>query len=464
MDLKVKLPIIVSVILAGVYCFLAQDNVFFWDTVQLGAKQGLFFFEHDFSQFILPTDIDSGHPPIFGFYLALIWKIIGDTSLQASHWAMFPFLVLFFYYWYQLITHFTDYKFGFIAFILTLTDPTLSSQFILVSPDIVVASMFVSAVYGVLRKKHMIITLSSLLLTMVSLRGMMIVASLYFFTIILDQKFSFKHLIQKAYSFVPAGLFALVFLIYHYIHTGWIGHHDDSPWAPSFQIVDFNIMLKNIALFLWRLFDFGRIIIWLFISIAILRYGPKTLKIKPQLILFFTVLIFLSPSFILHNALSAHRYLLPLMLVGSLVFATIFYNLKKFYKFRLFGILSITFLFMGNFWIYPDHISQGWDSTLAHVPYYKQRNELIQWIDEKDIPIDSIGTVFPEIGPLKFRNLSTKTYGFKRLQFDQDNYVFYSNIMNDFTDDQYEKLNQYWEKIYSSNGFGVKIILYKRPN
>jgi hypothetical protein len=65
---------------------------FFWDTIQLASKQAHFFYETGFHSIILPNEIDSGHIPSLGIYLALLWKIMGK-SLIVSHLAMLPFVM-----------------------------------------------------------------------------------------------------------------------------------------------------------------------------------------------------------------------------------------------------------------------------------------------------------------------------------------------------------------------------------
>ncbi|MEK7253678.1 MAG: hypothetical protein AAB316_02970, partial [Bacteroidota bacterium] len=71
--------------------YLVRNHPFFWDTIQLASKHAHFFYDTDFQSLILPENIDSGHPPAFGMYLALVWKIFGKT-LTVSHFAMLPFL------------------------------------------------------------------------------------------------------------------------------------------------------------------------------------------------------------------------------------------------------------------------------------------------------------------------------------------------------------------------------------
>ena len=51
-------------------------------------------------------------------------------------------------------------------------------------------------------------------------------------------------------------------------------------------------------------------------------------------------------------------------------------------------LLLLAGLISGNLWIYPRNIAQGWDATLAHVPYYNLRIEAINYLDKNNIEID----------------------------------------------------------------------------
>jgi hypothetical protein len=82
--------------------YFNKEHFLFWDTVQLAGKHGLFFYENNFLSFVLPNEIDSGHIPFFGFYLAIIWKIFGK-SLVVSHFAMLPFMLALAYYFYYFV-------------------------------------------------------------------------------------------------------------------------------------------------------------------------------------------------------------------------------------------------------------------------------------------------------------------------------------------------------------------------
>ena len=76
---KKLLPTILTFLTSAIIILLVQDHVFFWDTVQLGAKHAYWYYENNFQSLLLPTEIDSGHPPLFGMYLAFCWLLFGKS-------------------------------------------------------------------------------------------------------------------------------------------------------------------------------------------------------------------------------------------------------------------------------------------------------------------------------------------------------------------------------------------------
>ena len=83
-----------EIILYGLFTLLVigvARNPFFWDTIQYASKQGNYFYATNFQSIIVPGNIDSGHIPSLGIYLALVWKVFGK-SLIVSHLAMLPFV------------------------------------------------------------------------------------------------------------------------------------------------------------------------------------------------------------------------------------------------------------------------------------------------------------------------------------------------------------------------------------
>lgn len=124
-------------------------------------------------------------------------------------------------------------------------------------------------------------------------------------------------------------------------------------------------------------------------------------------------------------------------------------------------ILIIFFEITGNFWIYPDKIAKSWDCTLAHLPYYKLRNQCFKYIDEKNISYNDLSAGFCLYGNRKFIELSENS---KTVNSDTNRkYFIYSNISN-LEDNFAEELNDKskWMPIKRFEEGFVKIIVYER--
>ncbi len=117
----------------------------------------------------------------------------------------------------------------------------------------------------------------------------------------------------------------------------------------------------------------------------------------------------------------------------------------------------------GNFWVYPMGIAQGWDSTPAHWPHFALRKEVINYLDQQGIPLEKVGTTFPEIGPLHWRDLNARQDGFSPLNLAQNEYVYFSSVMNDFSDEDRKLLFEKWTPILTLKKAGLFTILFKKP-
>ncbi len=452
--------------------WLVSGHIFFWDTVQLGAKQGLFFYENNFSKLLLPDIIDSGHIPAFGAYLALCWKIFGK-SLFVSHFAMLPFLIGIVWQSFILIKNYIRKKYFYLALILFLADPTLLSQAALVSPDIPLVFLFLLALNSVLHHKSINLSIAAAGLILISMRGMMVAFAVLIIDILLNVKFEgFRsiiiQLLKKSIIYFPALIIFIVYNYYHYSVKGWIGYHETSPWAPAFQRVGPVGFLYNIGILIWRLIDFGRVFLWGFSFIVTFLYFKMLMsdrKVRQLLLIFFIILVSLSVSFLLYKNLSGHRYLLPAILLFAvytnyLIFEKIKAERLKYILF----IILLAGLLTGNLWIYPDKIAKGWDSTLAHLPYYHLRDEMMNYMQKNGIRIEDAGSVFPDAAELKYLDLSESTRKHAEKDLNTNEYIIYSNIFNDFEDNEIDRLKTDFTLVKDFHQSGVFIRLYKRKD
>ncbi len=450
---------------------LVSKNIFFWDTIQLGSSHALFFYENNFSSILLPDHIDSGHIPSFGIYLALSWLILGK-NLIVSHFAMLPFLFGIVWQTNILVKRFIQPKYSYLALTLILADATLLAQATLVSPDIILSFLFLLGLNSIFSNKKLLLSISVIFLFLISMRGMMVSIAILLIDIVLNIKFkdiktTFINLTKRSLIYLPALFIFISFNFFHYKMKGWFGYHSDSPWQKSFEFVDFEGFIRNLIILAWRLVDFGRIFVILPIIIIFLILPKKNLFKDKKftsilLILFFTVFS-LSVTFLIYNSLTGHRYLLPIYLIISLLSAYLIFEKIKIerLKYIIFTILILGLL-SGNLWIYPKKISQGWDSTLAHLHYYKIRKKMVKYLNEEKIDFTNVGSAFPNLSEQKYLDLSDDTTAFVNKNLELNKYILFSNIFNDFSDKEIDDLQNKFILKKEFNSFGVFMQLYEK--
>jgi 4-amino-4-deoxy-L-arabinose transferase-like glycosyltransferase len=451
---------------------------FFWDTVQLASKHGHFFYETDFQSFILPEEIDSGHPPLFGAFIALVWKALGKT-LPVSHFAMLPFLFGIVTFLFLIGKKILGERHAPWLCLLCFADPVLASQSLLVSPDVVLACFFLMSIWAIWHQKASVLMLAVIVLGLISTRGMMLSLALFGFSVFVSvEKISSSLILKKSLPFVPGGLLAAGYLFYHWQQTGWVGYHENSTWAPSFERIDFQGFIKNVGIMTWRLLDFGRIFVWLAIGLLTFVFRKKIQlnfahlnrqQLGVQLIaLCILVFLVIAPIQLLYKGLLAHRYFLPFFLTVNM--AALYFLIKNRRNLQPVWLRNLSLplvclgLAAGNFWVYPQKVAMGWDSTLAHLPWYGLLEQTKSFLGKNTIPFNQVGTAFPNIGSRELYELNGNNEGFIEKDLATNCYVFYSNIMNDFTDEEIDMLKSTWTPMFEREIGGVFVILYKNPN
>lgn len=463
--LKSLLLQVIPILIVFLTWLLSCQHPFFWDTVQLSSRQAQWYYDQHFQQFLLPDEIDSGHPSGFGMYLASIWLLFGQ-NLLLSHLAVLLFLGLIVAGIFRLSKILNGYWSKFLP-LFTVLDPVLLGQISLVSPDVALLACFIWGLIGVLEKRQLVLTFCAILLACISLRGMMAVMVLYLFQVLNGGGQIWRkpvHWLRHIWPFVPAGVLAVVFLVYHSWAKSWVGFHADSPWRESFNVVGIKGMVKNVFVLGWRIADYGRVFVLLMLTVLLFKRG-MTSAVRPFFVLVVISLLIQLPHFLLFQGVNAHRYLMPFFLALTLFFFSTLQNsqLLPLSKRRLL-IFSIIGLASGNLWLYPQHIAQGWDSTPRHWPHFALRQEVIDYLDKQQVPLQSVGTSFPEIGPLHWRDLSKRQDGFSPLDLPQNEYVYYSSVMNDFSDEEREVLFNTWQKVLVLKKAGLEAVLFKRPS
>lgn len=444
--------------------FYTISYPFYWDTIQLGSKHASFFVDH-LDTLFLPTDIDSGHMPIFGYLLGLWWWIFGK-SLISSHLFMLPMLLSILFYSYKL-SYFLIKEKAIWLWLCLMIEPAFITQTTLVSPDVMLMLGFYILIYGIL-KKSPIIGLGSLLLISSSNRGFAVFSAilaaqlvyLYF------RKEDIMAFVILSFYCLPSVVLYFGYQYFHFQKFGWIGFHPSMEWAPSFEKVGGLGMLKNTLIMAWRFVDTGRIItmlLCLLILFGLLKSNKKSESlIIPFKYYLLSLILVLAILTVPYAYLTGHRYYMPIYHVSIILVVSILVGSLECSKSRLVLVGIIISSLGGHFLIYPRGIAMGWDTTLAYIPYQKLRIEMIDYLNREDIAWDKVGSGFPNLSSRKYIDLEINDDRFSPFDLKSNEYVLYSNVFNEMEVKDHETLQLEWKKVKSMSSGAVEMILYKR--
>lgn len=436
----------------------------FWDNVLFASKMGNELFANSIFNWTMPNSFDPGHPPFLAFLLAISWKILGH-KLWVSHLVMLPFIIGFFYQLFEFISHFIKkQRFVFFAFLLVIADPTLATSLVLVNPEIIILFFFLVSINGILKQKNNLKFVGLFFLSIITFRSMMLFAGVFIFDILnnvylqrqkIKSFLNFKFLLFYFFASIPAFLF----ISWRLASKGWLQTHPESPWVSLWQVASPEIFLKNCLVLIWRYLDFGRIFIFSFLLISFILFGKKILKsIKNRQLLTISicpVIIVIIVSLFATNTFG-HRYFI-VSYIGFILFS--FLLLDEFYKSKkiIFTLLFLG-LVSGNLWVYPKQISQGWDATLAHIPYHSLRLKTIDYLNKEQIEIAEVASFFPNYTKIDLVDLSGNQNSFSK--FDGKNkYVLYATVYN-LSDEELAMLEQNYSILKQFNNFNITITIY----
>jgi len=177
-------------------------------------------------------------------------------------------------------------------------------------------------------------------------------------------------------------------------------------------------------------------------------------------LLLLTTLVFASIT-IPKVGLLNHRYYLPIIYILICVVVTLIYKSEAPYKKSILLALCVLSL-AGNLWKYPDGTAQGWDSTLAHLPYYGLFEEAISFLDENGYKIEKVGTAFPAKNKLSDLYLNDDHRSLKNFDLYRDSVILYSNVMNDFDTEHIFELDNLWKPVFHKKRGSVVLIIFEK--
>lgn len=455
--------------------YLSSELPFFWDNVLLSSRYAQHFYENGYSTLILPSALDAGHPPFYGLYLAIVWKIFGK-SLVSSHWAIFPFVVGIVFAFSGICKKVIGNT-SFLIFVLFIlvAEPSLLSQIAFAGIDIALLSITLLCVYSLFSGKVKWLYFLLPILSMLSLRGIIFSIGIGFchFLLFNSNRFGVKRAASVLPFYLPVITLLMVWFSYHFYHTGFVtDNYMNNNWSEQYRMVTFKEFGKNMLVVVWRMVDQGRIFIWIPLFVFLGRvFIKKTTITKEQYLLWGTICILfflLLPFLVFRNTPILHRYFLIIYLLSGILLFSYVSDIKS-------RILKTTLtasvfagLLSGHLWIYPFPIANGWDSTLAALPYFKAKEQVNNFIEQSSISPDRVTSAFPMLAGKKYTHLN-EFNGFQFINKSKravknSEFVLYSNVSNDFTLFEKEMLSKDFIKIKSFDSKPVVLELYQHKN
>jgi hypothetical protein len=437
----------------------------FWDMGYV-SRVSNFIYDTHFSSIIFPAT-DNGTPPLYSLYLATLWIVFGK-SLLVCHLAILPFVIGVIYQFYKLAIKFIKKKYIPFAFLVLLVEPTFSTQTLLAGYDIVFCFLFLAGLNSIFGNNRKLLALSMLSMPVLSSRGFSLVASLFIVDLYINHSeyINMKKFIKSTLVYLPAFLLFITWLICHYRITGWFAVSGNRE--KLHHLNGLGGMLRNFIYILWKIIDFGRVMLFLFIFLLFF-ISLKTKDTKGAN-LFFILIFSVLPYILFFLPFSypvSHRYFMITYLTGILTFVYFVGSLKLKMIRVIILTLTVISLLAGNFWIYPERFGNGWDSSLKVMPYFKLKEKFDSYIKTSKINQGEIGANFP----MNFDNYDTRLSGehfqftdIDKKPFNKFRYIVQSNICNTFTPEEIDNLKTRWildKEFYSCR---VYIKLYKNPD
>ena len=418
----------VVLILFLVLKFFTLENCFFWDNTAGYSMPASYLLENGFLSFVYPAQYVA-EPPLAHLYLALLWSLFGK-SLLVAHLSITVFSLGVIWQVYRLCerleTKYTPY-----IFLLVLLEPALSTQLILISPDVITCFFALLSVNLLLENKRSWLALSVLCLGLVSIRGFVVCSGLglaYLVILIAIDKKSFKEAFLYVFpSFVPVLLVLGAWFLYRKWDTGYFMYQPGFEYQEHRELASLSYMIRNIASLAIRMFDSGRIIVWILLFVAVLKIGIKNffsfIVRSPLSIIYLSVLLTMSLVTIPMTNPFGDRYFIVLYILLALVTARLLSEAYGGTKIRVIFIGMILVLVSGNFWVYSEKMSKAWDSVLCHFSYYPLRQEMITYLDEQGISVNDVSASFPLDSSFSDTEANEDNRRFSSVDFDKSQYI-----------------------------------------
>ena len=448
------------------------DIYFFWDSTATLSKPAHFLYENNFSSIIFPDNFVDDNVALSAL-VAFYWKIVG-RSIFSTHIFFSIIGIVLIYQSYKMCKIFVpDHQIFPYLFLLFISDTALVTQSLLFMTDTVMVLFAIMSIRYMLENKKWAFALSILGLSLLRARGVFMCAGigLSYFIYLLYQnnwKSPFKLLKQAVIPFLPCIIVIIAFLVYKSVLTGSLVYYfrEDTPWSGHYQMAGIKQLMINVATAGRFFLDYGRIFLWILLFYIIVKVGIKTIaEVKnisvPCIIFGSTLCCLLFVTLPITNAFGFRYFILQYMLV-ALISGLLLFRFIERKKAKMICIGLIIGLWSGHGWIYPDKVSGGWDTMLAHIPYYQLRRDALNYLENNHIDFQSVGFFFPATSQGKYIELNDDERVFATFDLETNQYVAFSNIAN-WDDETIDEVTSHWILVKAFEKNRVFIRIYKNP-
>ena len=463
--LKQKWSLVLTVLLYVLFKLLYLETGMFWDSITILSKPATYLYNHGLFNFHYPSILDNGDPQLGPFYIAIIWKILG-RNLFTTHLAFIPILIIILFELYRLTTKLFSKTFNPYVFALLAIDPTFMSQSIGLYQDAFLILFSLLIINGFIDKNKLLISIGMFFLCLVSRRGMLVTFAFMlanFINIWIFEKNTFIKSLKAIFStYFPAVVLVISFISWRLNVYGWFFTTQNTN---SGEMVQLSGIIKNLAAFVRWFIDDGRAFLWIIFTIIFFRQKNKVLFItenRLMILLFISLLqIMMCVTIPIANPFGA-RYFTMLYLIFGILLSKLVINSLSEKKSKTIITALMILLFSGNFWVYPEKLSQSWDSSLSNLSYFQLRKQTINYFERQSVDFKTVGVGFPMYANFDYIDINNDNRNFEGIDFKQNKWIVYSNIFNS-ADDEIDKIKS-WIQVKEFKEGNVFIKIYKKPN
>ncbi len=438
-----------------------MNTGFFWDSVSLISTPAHYLYENGIQNIFFPPEINITMATVPQLYTAFVWLLFGRV-LWVTHLAYLLVVLTFSYQLYLLCKRFVAAEFLPYVYLFVLFDAVVFTQILLLSPDLFLLTFGVWSLNNLYGNKRWQLALSLLLLAATSARGILLAGVLMMFNFVLlwRENCSLKIALKKSWlQYLPTAIFMAVIIFAQKINSGFwvVNTQEASPWSEHWHFVDVQHFVRNIALVAFRYIENGRLFVCAVFVAMVIRFRKKLAFDKSLwLLLSIFLLIMFAATLPFYNPIGARYFAFSFIVFALIVADVLIKNLSARWA-KTWLVAMTVVLLSSNFVIYPERMAQCWDGTLAHIPYYELREQVIDYFSANSIEKEAVGVSFPMECSLKQTDLADDNQRFPCIDFEKNQFVVYSNVFN-LDDATIDQIKQYpCVKQFRKNGVFMDI-------